>query len=123
MEVAPYGTQRVGERAGQVVEQWLFLDRVNCLCADLPVRHRVERPLLIVPHTADAVPALIDFAPMVAERALHRIVLSFCVLARFVHGYHHLFSSRNATTIMRQDYFSFSSAFSSSSTSSTNEPR
>jgi hypothetical protein len=48
------------------MEKRFFFDWIDRYTIDPPVRHRVERALLVMPHPADAVPSLIDFAPVVA---------------------------------------------------------
>src|SRR5512137_570664 len=85
MEVAANAPQRVGERARQVMEKGFFLDRVNSLCTYLTVRGGIQRSLLVEAHTTDPVAAFLYGAAVVAERTLHRIIFTFCILARFVH--------------------------------------
>jgi hypothetical protein len=98
VEVTADSSQRVRECAGQVMEERFFLDGIDRLTAGPPICHRVERAILVVPHPADTVPALIDSASVVAERALHRIVYGFCILERFMHGHHRQASGRDAAT-------------------------
>jgi hypothetical protein len=85
MEVAADAPQRIGERARQVMEKGFFLDRVNCLCTDLSVGGSIQRSFLVQPHTTNPMAAFLNGAAVVAEGAFHRIVFTFCILARFVH--------------------------------------
>ena len=85
MEVAADAAQRVRKRAGQVVEEGFFLDRVHGFRTDLPIRGGVQRAVLVEPHATDPMAAFLYGAAVVAERALHRVVFGLFVLARFVH--------------------------------------
>ena len=85
MEVTANTAQRVGKRARKVMEKGFFLDRVNSLCTYVTIRGGIQLTLLIQPHTTDPMAAFLDGAAVVAERAFHRVVFPFCVLARFVH--------------------------------------
>ncbi len=87
VKVAPHRAKRVGCCTGQVVEERLLLDGVNCLRADLAVRPGIQRPTLIDPDAADPLFSLMDHAPVVTERAGYRIILRFPVLAGLVHRY------------------------------------
>jgi hypothetical protein len=85
MEVAANTAQRVRECAGKVMEKGFFFDRVNGLGTDLAVCGGIQSAILVQPNTTDPVAAILDSAAVITERAFHRVVFTFCVLARFVH--------------------------------------
>jgi hypothetical protein len=100
------------------MKERLFFYRINRFSANLPVCRGIQSPPNIFPHTADPVLPLTDLAPVVTERTLHIGIFHLCILARFVHG-------GSGSQVMDFGYFlsSFPVMGSSSSTSSTNDPR
>ena len=55
MEIAADTAQRVGEGAGQVMEERFFLDGIDRLGTDLPVGRGIQGAVLVQPDPADPV--------------------------------------------------------------------
>src|SRR5208283_3300957 len=84
-EIAPDAAKRIREGAGQVMEERFFLDGIYRFGTHEAVRGGIQCPAGILPDPADPVFPVGNRAAVVAQRTLHRPVLSLYVLACFMH--------------------------------------